>query len=201
MESTENRILDATIKILDKEGWEGATTKRIAAEAKVNEVTLFRKFKTKKLLLEAAKDRSTNNFLDELDMILKIDPENDIKTNLETVWKNASKMIDERTNLIRISIEEVRGVPFENRVLPKISKMILDNLTEYFKNQIDKGSIRNIDPEVAALNFFSIVFQMNIMWKIYGQSPPVEDERCMENFFEIFMDGILKKGHLNEKYK
>ena len=51
--------------------------------------------------------------------------------------------------------------------------------------------MRNIDPDVAALNIFSIVFQMNVMWKIYGQNPPVEDERCMENFLDIFMKGIL----------
>ncbi|MCG7754959.1 TetR/AcrR family transcriptional regulator, partial [Flavihumibacter cheonanensis] len=73
MDSTEKRILDATIRILDKEGWDGATTKRIAAEAGVNEVTLFRKFKTKKRLLEAAKTRCANKFLDELELLLEID--------------------------------------------------------------------------------------------------------------------------------
>ena len=191
MENTEDRILNATIKILDKEGWEGATTKRIAAEAGVNEVTLFRKFKTKQLLLEAAKNRCAKNFLGELELLLQIDDEIDIRTNMENIWINSSKMIDKRTNLIRISMEEVRGVPFEDRVLPKISKIVLDNLSNYFKNQIDKGVMRNIDPDVAALNIFSIIFQMNIMWKIYGQSPPVEDERCMENFLDIFMKGIL----------
>lgn len=191
MENTEDRILNATIKILDREGWEGATTKRIAAEAGVNEVTLFRKFKTKQLLLEAAKNRCAKNFLKELELILKIDDKIDIRTNMENIWINSSKMIDKRTNLIRISMEEVRGVPFEDRVLPKISKIVLDNLSNYFKNQIDKGFMRNIDPDVAALNIFSIVFQMNVMWKIYGQNPPVEDERCMENFLDIFMKGIL----------
>ena len=47
MQETEKRILDATIELLDKVGWKGATTKRIAAEAGVNEVTLFRKFRTR----------------------------------------------------------------------------------------------------------------------------------------------------------
>lgn len=193
MDDTERKILDATIKILDKEGWEGATTKRIAAEAGVNEVTLFRRFKTKQLLLEAAKKRCADKFLEDLESILKIDVESDIQTYLRSIWVNASKMIDKQTNLIRISIEEVRGVSFEDKVLPKISNMVLDNLTEYFKIQIEKGLIRDIDPEVAALNFFSIVFQMNILWKIYGQNPPVEEERCLDNFLEIFMNGIKLK--------
>ena len=33
MQNTEDRILDATIKLLDKVGWKGATTKRIAIAA------------------------------------------------------------------------------------------------------------------------------------------------------------------------
>ncbi|MDP3484393.1 MAG: helix-turn-helix domain-containing protein, partial [Methanobacteriaceae archaeon] len=80
MDNTEDRILDATIKLLDEVGWDGATTKKIAAEAGVNEVTLFRKFKTKNLLLEAAKNRGAINFLEELEELLKIDPESDIQT-------------------------------------------------------------------------------------------------------------------------
>ncbi len=190
MASTEDKILDATIKLLDEVGWEGATTRKIAAEAGVNEVTLFRKFKTKKQLLNAAKSRSAHKFLVELEELLKIDDNRDIETYLKTIWVNASQMVDNRTNLIRIAMEEVRDIPLEDRVLPQISKMILDTLTSYFRKKISEGSIRDIDPEVAALSIFSIVFQVNIMWKIYGQVPPVEEKRCMENFLEIFLKGI-----------
>lgn len=191
MQETEERILDATIELLDKVGWKGATTKRIAAEAGVNEVTLFRKFRSKELLLKAAKKRNANNFLKELDFLFKMDDSGDIRMYLIRIWKNASKMINKRINLIRISMEEVRGIPFEEKVLPKISKMIIDHLANYFKKQIDKGLIRNINHKIAALNIFSIVFQIDIVWKIYDQKPPVEDECIMENFLEIFLNGIL----------
>ena len=191
MQETEERILDATIELLDKVGWKGATTKRIAAEAGVNEVTLFRKFRSKELLLKAAKKRNANNFLKELDLLFKMDDSCDIRMYLIRIWKNASKMINKRINLIRISMEEVRGIPFEEKVLPKISKMIIDHLANYFKKQIDKGLIRNINPEIAALNIFSIVFQIDIVWKIYDQKPTVVDECIMENFLEIFLNGIL----------
>lgn len=191
MQETEKRILDATIELLDKVGWKGATTKRIAAEAGVNEVTLFRKFRSKELLLKAAKKRNANNFLKELDFLFKMDDSGDIRMYLIRIWKNASKMINKRINLIRISMEEVRGIPFEEKVLPKISKMIIDHLAKYFKKQIDKGLIRNINHKIAALNIFSIVFQIDIVWKIYDQKPPVEDECIMENFLEIFLNGIL----------
>jgi AcrR family transcriptional regulator len=51
---TDQRILDAARRVFLDEGFRGATTKRIAAEAGVNEVTLFRRFRTKEELLLCA---------------------------------------------------------------------------------------------------------------------------------------------------
>ena len=72
--------------------------------------------------------------------------------------------------------------------------MIIEHLVNYFEKKIEQGLIRNIDPEVAALNIFSIVFQIDIVWKIYDQKPPVNYESTMENFLEIFLNGILSTG-------
>jgi len=50
------KIINATFNILQKEGIQKATTKKIAAEAGVIEVTIFRNFKNKKNLIEITKD-------------------------------------------------------------------------------------------------------------------------------------------------
>lgn len=47
-----HRILQAAARVYTQHGWRGATTKRIAEEAGVNEVTLFRQFGSKEALLE-----------------------------------------------------------------------------------------------------------------------------------------------------
>lgn len=47
-------ILNATLAVVAREGYAGATTRQIAAEAGINEVTLFRRFGSKKNLLMAA---------------------------------------------------------------------------------------------------------------------------------------------------
>jgi AcrR family transcriptional regulator len=47
-------LLKAAIKVFAETGSRGATTRRIAQEANVNEVTLFRHFKSKDDLLRAA---------------------------------------------------------------------------------------------------------------------------------------------------
>jgi AcrR family transcriptional regulator len=51
---TDERILDAALRVFEEVGFRGATTRRIADEAGVNEVTLFRHFGTKDELLLAA---------------------------------------------------------------------------------------------------------------------------------------------------
>ena len=50
---TRERLLKAALQVFAKSGLQGATTRAIAQEAGVNEVTLFRHFKTKEGLLEA----------------------------------------------------------------------------------------------------------------------------------------------------
>ena len=52
--SSRNKILDAALQVYAREGFRGATTKLIAQEAGVNEVTLFRKFGSKLALIEAS---------------------------------------------------------------------------------------------------------------------------------------------------
>lgn len=48
------RILHAAARVYAQHGWRGATTRRIAEEAGVNEVTIFRQFGSKDALLEIA---------------------------------------------------------------------------------------------------------------------------------------------------
>ena len=52
-----DRILVATRKVYARHGFRGATTRLIAAEAGVNEVTLFRLFGSKAALVEAVMDQ------------------------------------------------------------------------------------------------------------------------------------------------
>lgn len=53
----DDRILDAAMRVFVEVGLRGATTRRIAEEARVNEVTLFRRFGSKEQMLIAALQR------------------------------------------------------------------------------------------------------------------------------------------------
>lgn len=55
VESTENKIIYATIKLLDKNGLTGTTKYKTASKYGVSEVTIFRKFKNKENIFKIAK--------------------------------------------------------------------------------------------------------------------------------------------------
>src|ERR1700750_843031 len=54
---TRERLLDAAVQTFSGDGIQGATTREIAWRAGVNEVTLFRHFKSKEQLLRAVLQR------------------------------------------------------------------------------------------------------------------------------------------------
>lgn len=73
----EAKIFDAALQMLASHGYEGATTRKIAAAAGVNEVTLFRRFGTKARLFEKAiSHRLSDTPLTELE------PTGDLETDL-----------------------------------------------------------------------------------------------------------------------
>jgi AcrR family transcriptional regulator len=56
-DQTRQRLLDAAAETFSRDGIQGATTREIARGARVNEVTLFRHFKSKEQLLRAVLER------------------------------------------------------------------------------------------------------------------------------------------------
>jgi AcrR family transcriptional regulator len=64
VDETRRRLLDAAGRTFSRDGIQGATTREIAKEAGVNEVTLFRHFKSKEQLLGAVIEKGLSSELD-----------------------------------------------------------------------------------------------------------------------------------------
>lgn len=67
---TVERLLDATARILDRRGYSGLTTNHVAAEAGVSVGSLYRWFDDKAELVEALRQRSSDQILAELSTVL-----------------------------------------------------------------------------------------------------------------------------------
>ena len=70
--NTDLKIIKATFSILQSEGFTKATTKKIASEAGVNEVTIFRNFQNKANLVELTKNYYLEVFINQLEESLNL---------------------------------------------------------------------------------------------------------------------------------
>jgi AcrR family transcriptional regulator len=141
-------ILRATIKLFAAAGSRGATTRRIAQEAGVNEVTLFRHFSTKEELIREA----LKAFADQASRALSLPATPGDPVKELTAWsRDHYKYLYKVRALIRKSMGEYEEHP-ENCVgCMKVVTAIFNELVTYLTTlQKRKLAAPDFDPRAAA---------------------------------------------------
>ncbi len=188
--STDKKIMRATFRILQKEGFAKATTKKIAAEAEVNEVTIFRKFQNKSNLVETTKEYYLQILLKQLEEIFDFNEDDEIDDYFQKNFIELLDRSDKDFRIVKIALEEVREIPEKKQLISRITDTVINKLEEFFKLQIEKGKIRAVDPRVLAGMCFSLTFQSVILWKIYDKSQDAESDQIAKEFLDILYNGI-----------
>ena len=194
--NAEQRILDAALKVFANESYSGATTRRIAEEANVAEVTLFRKFQSKENLLREVliKNRATFSALDPLFIIQK---DADLRTSLHALGQNIAKTMrkkelnDKYRMFMFMLLEEGKRRSEVAEILFSVYQMNVVHLSEYFEFQIKEGKMRNVDPRSAALTLISYFAHLYLLNGILGEKFLRDMEAEFEGFIDIFANGIL----------
>lgn len=182
LDKTEQKIVDATIFLLDKEGMNSTTTKKIAKKAEVSEVTVFRKFKSKDNLLKIAKIYYSDYFLEKISDIFTNYEDTDLESLLKHIWGKLVNFLDNNLDIIKIALDELMSNPEEEKIFSKFSDEVLKNLTNIFQEQIDKGKIRKINPSAAALTVFSVIVEGIIFWKFESKVSNDDTNKYLDDF-------------------
>jgi TetR/AcrR family transcriptional regulator len=191
MADTDDKILDAALKVFASEGYAGATIRIIAQEANVTEMTVFRKFQSKENLLKEVIKKNSYTFF-KSDSLFPIDKDADLDTSLQSLGHSVAnamkgKFEDNKQRMFSFMLlEEGRKRPEIAEALSSIAQMFLARLSEYFEIQIENGKMRNINPRTAALAFLSYFAYTSLLREIIGDSilGDIDDE--IENFIKIF---------------
>jgi AcrR family transcriptional regulator len=167
---TRVKILQSAQRLFASKGFDGTTTKDLAAESGVAEGTLFRYFSNKKaILIEVATEG----------------------------W-NQIRMGNMRENMdvMRVCFMEVQ---FHPELRDEVQSRVIDKMTEtaevYFSEAIAKGVYRStLDPKVVAMVFvgmFAVAgFSNETMSK--GGSP-LELQHMAEGISDIFLNGVINQ--------
>ena len=188
--STDLKIIKATFAILQSEGFTKATTKKIAAEAGVNEVTIFRNFQNKNNLVELTKNYYLEVFINKLEEIFEFEEDQDIEEYLKIAFFGILNLSDDDFRILRIAMEEVREIPEKKNLISNITDVILNKLEEFFKIKIEKGIIREVNPKSLAIMCFGMLFQSVILWKVYNKDLDFESNYYADDLINIMFEGI-----------
>ena len=193
-DETREKLLEATLELISEKGYLGATTREIAALAGVSELTLFRKFGKKEHLFEEMLENYT--FLPRLRDLLDEIGDMHVKEGLNTIGVRFLKNLQQRSPLVRILLSEISHYPEIVRstyfqVIENIGKM----LESYLQRCRNRGELRPIDMNIAALSFQRVLFAtfLNETIILGGE---IDDERMefmVSEIVEIFLNGIARK--------
>lgn len=156
--STSDKLLLAAIDLMADKGYDGTTTKEIAAAAGVNEVTLFRHFGTKLKLIEAAYSRY--HYAEEMTKLFNESLIGELYTDLLLISRTYHRSMKRNRKLFIIAHRGSSNLPQEvyeeaGRHPQQLKKL----LTEYLIAMSEQGKVMLSNAELQALSF---------MWMNHG---------------------------------
>ena len=191
-EGTEDRILGAALDLFYQRGYQGTTTRAIADGAGVNEVTLFRRFGSKRnIFIEAVKrETDVSAELEESHFSLS----DDLEADLTTVGLRIVGEMTARARLVKIIMMEAARDPVIWQHISSTPFGVIEKITEMFTEAQGSGRIRpDLDPYVVAVTFFSFFFRTLVANAFLGKDVFLEMDRGnISKFANIFAKGITK---------
>jgi AcrR family transcriptional regulator len=197
-DATRQRILEAAQRVFSRDGFQGATTREIAREAKVNEVTLFRHFRTRDELLRAAVLHgaiSPEELLGPLSSWRR-----DLPAQLECYVRKYYTLLLEHEALVRAVVGEGRILP------PAVRQAVVEKMAPMRKAVVDRlqaaqksGCIRpDVNLACAVDILRDAVHTGMLRHTAYGtQNYSVDD--YLRTLVELFIRGITKPSHFGSK--
>jgi AcrR family transcriptional regulator len=151
--SARQRLLDAAAHVFARDGLNGATTRAIAREAGVNEVTLFRLFQSKENLLAAVVGRTFDE--NTADSKPALAPETgDLRKDLANYARLYDSMLTQNLLLIRTLVGEIHRHRYQERkkVADGIFRPLRMELIARLKQAQERGKLRSDVSPVMAID-------------------------------------------------
>jgi AcrR family transcriptional regulator len=193
--NTKQLLLESTLKLISEKGYLGATTREIALEAGVTELTLFRNFGSKERLFEEM--LKTYTFLPKLKELLPELQGLSYEKALEMIATQFLLTLKERKAMIKIMFSEVTIYPDKIRgVYNGFVDEMRGTLAGFFDVQQRRGVLKDTSPEMAARVFLWILisyFRSEEIMRPGGMKKEAMEKNIRE-IIDIFMNGTLNNN-------
>ena len=147
---TSKKIMKVALKLFSEQGYYPTTTKQIAEEAGVNELTIFRHFGSKSNLFQA----TTEEYIvdSKIDLILKDTEDLSFEESMSLITNRIYKLFIQNTKLYKVQMKLSDNE--KDFVKLKLSRKIISVLKDYFKELKENNKIKG-EPEIMAVTLIN----------------------------------------------
>ncbi len=194
----QTRILDAAKYLFAKRGFKATTTRMIASEAGINEVTLFRNFKTKENILVQL---INNSFLREENQGLKkclemeVREEKDVEEMLyQFGLAFFNTILVENKEIFFINLIELEERPEYSGMMSGNISRVLGMLVERLGDLYTQGVLANADFQIAALLYIqSLIGTFLMKYRVKSDYYPFTAEELCRKAASFLLHGICTR--------
>ena len=185
--SVRDQLLESAARLYAEAGYRGATTRRIALQAGVNEVTLFRHFGSKDALIREAIARAGSS----IEAQALPDPPRDPSRELKDWARAHIAALRKRRLLIRTcmgEIEEHPGIFSGENSPPAVAAKVL---CQYLRRLRETGQAKAQFDEIAASTMligvlFADAMGRDIMPDMYRNEP----DQALDEYIRLFLRSV-----------
>ncbi|MFP5271621.1 TetR/AcrR family transcriptional regulator [Coleofasciculus sp.] len=190
---TKQRILDAAQRLFASRGYNGTTTRDLAAKAGVAEGTLFRHFENKKaILVEVA----TQGWVELLtDLLTELSEMGSYKAVAQVMRRRMMRM-HKNADMMRVCFMEAQFHPdLRDRIQSEVIAKMSNVAEAFFETAMERGIYRRTNPKVVARVFLGMFAVAGFSDEtIMEPGASLKDVQEMaEGIADIFLNGVLAK--------
>lgn len=193
--ATVGAILEATIRVLDQEGYEAATTTRVAEVAGVSIGTLYQYFSNRDAILDALQDRELSHALEFMAKVLSEADRYSERELARTVILGLLEMYNAAPALHRVLVIEGLRVTPPDRVHAFDVRMVSAIRSFLAVGQLD---VRRANLDAAAFVIFQSVRAV-MLARLLESPANISDETLVEELTDLLVRYLVNEGAQSEQ--
>ena len=188
------QILREAAQLFGSHGFNGTTTRDVAARVGLTEAALYRYFPSKQAMYEAILDErmARPDLLEPLEPLAAAGDDRGVSNGLALTLLRSVEADPTLLRLVLYSALEGHELsrPFQEGRIRRLREV----LQRHVERRIADGAFRAIDPALAARAFIGMVVDHLIVREVFGQRElyPQPSEAVADAFVSIFLEGIRK---------